>query len=193
MESLRLTTTLPVTPDRVYAAWASADEHSRMTGSPATGEAKKDARFTAWDGYITGTFVLLDPPRRIVQMWRTQEFPSSNPDSKLEIRFARAPRGCRLMLLQSGIPDGQAEQYAEAWEQFYFEPMNAYFASLPKAKRTEPGKKGEKKAPRKKAVVKKKSAPAKRTASKKSAPAKRTASKKKPAPRSKKKAAKKRR
>jgi len=166
MESIRLSTTLPATPDQVYEAWLSSEGHTKMTGSVATVDSQKSGRFTAWDGYITGTNLLLEPPRRIVQAWRTQEFPGSNPDSKLEIRLVRAPRVCRLMLLQSGISDGQGEMYTEGWEQHYFEPMNAYFSTLPrtKASRESQRSKSKKKKQGKSKTTPKRGAPARATA-----------------------------
>src|SRR3954451_23338462 len=130
MESLRLTTTIPATPEGLYDAWLSGDSHAAMTGSPAASEERQGGTFTAWDGYITGKHLELEPGRRLVQAWRTREFPDKSPPSRLEIRFSKVPQGnaTRVTLLQSDIPDGQSEMYSETWQDNYFEPIARYFA-----------------------------------------------------------------
>jgi activator of HSP90 ATPase len=174
MERLRLATTFDASPDDVYEAWISGDLHAAMTGSAATSVKRKGGAFTAWDGYISGTHVELEPGKRILQSWRTKEFPDKAPDSVLEIRLARTGKATRITLLQSGIPDGQSDMYTDGWQKFYFDPMTVYFET-----KTAPSKKKaeHKVAPAK--TKKKNARPAKVTkkAAKKTAPAKPAAKK----------------
>jgi len=131
MERLRLGATFAASPKEVYEAWISGELHSKMTGSPATSEGKSGGAFTAWDGYILGKYIELEPGRRILQSWRTTDFPAKAPDSLVEIRLAKTGVATRLTLLQSDIPDGQSEMYADGWQKFYFDPMSAYFGETP--------------------------------------------------------------
>ena len=156
MDSIRLTTTLLATPEDVYDAWISSKRHAAMTGSAATSEKRRGGSYTAWDGYISGKHLELERGRRILQTWRTTEFPDGAPDSRLELRLANAPDGTKLTLLQSGIPDGQGEMYAEGWQDHYFEPMSQYFlntapARPPKAKAAKAAKTAKTKGPKTKA------------------------------------------
>ena len=100
-----------------------------MTGSPATSQPHIGGRHTAWDGYISGEHVELEPGRRILQTWRTTEFPEGAPDSLLGIVFTRDTYGTRLTLIQNGIPDGHGEKYYDGWQDHYFAPMRAHFAT----------------------------------------------------------------
>jgi uncharacterized protein YndB with AHSA1/START domain len=181
MERLRLAATINASPDDVYETWLSGDGHAKMTGSPATSVERQGGAFTAWDGYIAGTHVELDPGRRLVQAWRTTEFPDKAPDSMLEIRLARAGKATRITLLQSGIPDGQSDMYSEGWQKFYFDPMTAYFDSRPArstkkaGKKVAPAKTKKKKARSKPAA--KKTARAAKSVKKKRVPKKATAAK----------------
>jgi uncharacterized protein YndB with AHSA1/START domain len=120
---------LPVSPTRIYDAFLDAEQHSAMTGASATSEPRIGGRFTAWDGYIEGTYVELVPGARIVARWRTSEFPEGSPDSRLEIQFAENGAGTKLTLIHSDIPDGQASSYLRGWEDYYFTPMREHFAS----------------------------------------------------------------
>lgn len=126
-ENIVVSAVIPANAQRIYDAWLSGDEHGKMTGSLATYEA--DRSFTAWDGYISGKTVETSPGRRIVQSWRSTEFPDGAPDSKLIITLEDADGGTRVTLDHSNIPDGQGESYEQGWHEHYFNPMKDYFRS----------------------------------------------------------------
>ena len=126
-ENIKVSDIIPAPPERVYTAWLDPKEHARMTGAIATDEG--DGRFSAWDGYITGRTVSCVPHSKIVQAWRTTEFPSDLPDSVLTILFAKADGGTKVTLVHEELPEGQSEAYALGWDEHYFAPMKAFFGS----------------------------------------------------------------
>ncbi len=99
-----------------------------MTGSPARIEPRVGGAFTAWDGYISGRTAALKPYTRIVQDWRTTEFPDGSADSKLELILEPVEGGTKLTLTHSNIPEGQADSYKDGWDEYYFIPMRKYFS-----------------------------------------------------------------
>ena len=123
-----LDTELPAPPEAVYDAWMSSDGHAAMTGSDADIDARVGGRYSAGDGYITGTTLELDRPHRIVQSWRTTEFADETPDSRIEILLEQIPGGTRLTLRHVNVPDDQRGYEDGGWEDNYFEPMRGYFA-----------------------------------------------------------------
>ncbi len=125
--SFTVSATFPVSPKTLYTAWLSSEEHTAFTGSTARISAKVGGRFAAWDDYITGTTIELVKDKKIVQRWRTTEFPENDPDSLVKIRFAKTAHGATLTLAHSQIPKGQARSYKKGWEDFYFAPMREYF------------------------------------------------------------------
>ena len=128
--SLRLSAFIPAPPAVVYHAWLNGRQHSAMTGAKATSQARVGGKFTAWSGYIFGQHLELVPDCRIVQSWRTTEFPEDCPDSRLQVDFAPEAGGTRLTLIQSDLPAGEAERYQVGWQQFYFEPIQRHFERL---------------------------------------------------------------
>ncbi|HEV2104740.1 MAG TPA: SRPBCC family protein, partial [Candidatus Eisenbacteria bacterium] len=126
-ESVRVAAVIPATPERLYAAWLDAREHAAMTGGAATVEPRVGGRFTAWDGYITGVTLVLERGRRIVQAWRSTDFPDGHPDSRLEVRFEPAEGGTRVTVLHAEVPEGQGSRYEQGWSDSYLEPMRRYF------------------------------------------------------------------
>jgi activator of HSP90 ATPase len=122
-----LSIVLPVRAEKIYKAWLSSDGHSAMTGSPAKVTGRVGGKFTAWDGYIFGRTLELEPPHRILQAWRTSEFPEDAPDSVVEILLKETKAGTKITLKHSNMPDGQVDSYRQGWEDFYFKPMREYF------------------------------------------------------------------
>ena len=122
-----LTTVIPATPAEIYKAWLSTKGHTAMTGSAAKVDGKIGGKFTAWDGYILGSTLALEPDQRIAQAWRTSEFPDEAPDSLVEITLKETKSGTKITLTHSHIPAGQEDSYRQGWEDFYFKPMKEYF------------------------------------------------------------------
>lgn len=127
MESIKLTKTFPVNPKEIYFALLDSKAHSKMTGAKAKVNPKINGFFSAWDGYITGKTIELKQDQKIVQLWRTSEFPQDAPDSILEIKLTEIPKGTKLIILHKNIPAGQSDSYKQGWKEFYFKPMEIHF------------------------------------------------------------------
>jgi activator of HSP90 ATPase len=123
---------IPATPKAIYDVWLSSNGHAAMTGSAAKVSSHPGGAFTAWNGYISGKNLKLEPSRRIVQSWRTTEFASDDEDSQIDVQLERVKSGAKLTLHHTNIPDGQSN-YRKGWRECYFEPMKKHFA-----KRTAP-------------------------------------------------------
>lgn len=126
-ESIELSVVLNASHENVYKAWLDSDEHSKFTGSEAIIDPKINKKFSAWDGYITGSNLALEPYKRIVQKWRTTEFDKTDEDSILEVLFVEQGDKTKLILKHSNIPEGQGDDYKKGWKDFYFKPMQKYF------------------------------------------------------------------
>ncbi len=127
LESLHLTTVLPASVRLIYRAWLDSEDHAAFTGSPAQVDPVVGGHFTAWDGYIQGKNLELEPYHRILQAWRTTNFPEGSADSLLEVLLEPVESGTLITLNHSEIPEGQGEDYRQGWEDYYFKPMSDYF------------------------------------------------------------------
>ena len=127
MESIKLTKKFAVKPKVIYSAWLNSKAHSKMTGSKAKVNPKLNSVFSAWDGYITGKTTDLKSNEKIVQQWRTTEFPEGAPDSILEIGLEETAEGTKMTMVHKNIPEGQSANYKSGWEEYYFKPMQEYF------------------------------------------------------------------
>jgi activator of HSP90 ATPase len=137
LESFEVSTVLPAEPEEVYRAWLDGARHTAFTGARAEVQARVGGRFTAGDGYIEGRTLAMEsrgqaaggrPAFRILQSWRTTEFPAGSPDSRLEVLLEKDRGGTRITLKHSEIPAGQGAEYAQGWADHYFTPMMRYFS-----------------------------------------------------------------
>lgn len=129
-----LTAEFKTNAEAIYQAWTSTQGHTLMTGSPAKVDGRAKGEFTAWDGYIWGTFLELKANKRILQAWRTGEFPEDAEDSQVEVLLEEIASTdvhhlatTKVTLKHTRIPEAQADGYKQGWEDFYFKPMKEYF------------------------------------------------------------------
>ncbi len=127
-EPIVLSELFPVSPEALYAAWLDADAHGAMIGSGATISGHEGGEFTAWDGYISGRFLKLEPGQRLTMSWRSEDYPPEAADSTVEVTLEAVPEGTRMTLRQEAIPPGQRDDYVDGWREFYLEPMLRYFS-----------------------------------------------------------------
>ncbi len=119
---------LETTAEDLYQAWLDGSRHSAFTGGEADIDKNIGGIYTAWDAYIQGVNLSLEYPKRILQSWRTTEFPEGSPDSMLELTMENIDGGVRVELTHTHIPEGQHQQYYDGWHEHYIEPMKRYFS-----------------------------------------------------------------
>lgn len=127
MESIKINAIIPADIENVFKFWTDSKLHTSITGSTAKINGKAGGEFTCWDEYISGHFVEIDHPKRIIQNWRTVEFPDNSPDSILTLSFKKQNEGTKITLVQTRIPDGQGDDYKQGWIDHYFDLMKKYF------------------------------------------------------------------
>ncbi len=127
--TIRLHEFIPAPPEEVYDAYLDAKKQSDCTGARTACERYVGGKFSAWNGYITGTNLKLENARRIVQEWKTAEWPNGYGPSVLEFTFQRKRNGTEVHITQSAVPADQAKYYKKGWAEFYSLPMKNFFKS----------------------------------------------------------------
>ncbi len=129
-DALRLTTVLAATPQVIYRAWLDSTQHSAFSKTIAKMDGNIGGRFNLRDGKITGRNMALEFGRRILQSWRSAEFPKGATDSRLEILFESVGAGTRMTVMHSDLPEGMGEPLRSFWTDEYFGPMTDYFGKF---------------------------------------------------------------
>lgn len=127
VRTIKQTVIIPAAPKEVYDAYVDPEKQSEFTGSKATGKAVVGGKFTAWDGYIFGSYVELEDGKRIVQQWSSTDFPDDTGPSRLELCFNKVPEGTQLVMVHSDVPAEVADDTADGWMEWYWNPLKEYF------------------------------------------------------------------
>jgi uncharacterized protein YndB with AHSA1/START domain len=154
-DSFQIEMIVAAEPQRVFSAWMDSREHAAFTGGgEAVVEPWAGGRFIAWDGYIHGILLGVDEGRRIVQTWRTSEFPPEARDSRVVVEFEQARGGTRVVVRHSDLPPIHLKKYEKGWMDHYLKALARYFAKgakptpSPRAPETTWGRQPEKPARR---------------------------------------------
>ena|ERR1043165_2040724 len=124
---LKQTLTFNAPAKAIYEALMDSKKHSKITGAPAKISAKEGGKFTAFGGMLEGTTLELKPNKKIVQSWRSSEWPQGHY-SRLTFSLASAGKGkTKLSLSQSNIPDNDFEGVKQGWIEYYYNPMAKAF------------------------------------------------------------------
>lgn len=122
----------PANPKDVFEYYPTPAKHIAFTGSPATTSRRMGAKFTAWDGYISGKNLKLVKDKKIVQEWKTCEWSKGHPSSKLEFNLAARKGGTEVKMTHSRVPAEPIEKYREGWRTSYWTPLGEYLAKQSK-------------------------------------------------------------
>ena len=109
---------IPATREEVFASWTDPVEVAAITGKAARGEAAVGQERAVWGGWARSRVVELDPPRRLVEEWRSKDFPGGAGDARLETEIVEAEGGVSLRLvIQAPFPPGGLGYATMMWFQ----------------------------------------------------------------------------
>ncbi|GKT44154.1 uncharacterized protein ColSpa_04335 [Colletotrichum spaethianum] len=88
----------------------------------------KGAKFELFDGNVTGEYLELDPPKKIVQSWRLKQWPEGH-FSKLSIEFDQndVDHVTLMRVNWDGVPVGEEEATKRNWQEYYVNSIKRTF------------------------------------------------------------------
>jgi activator of HSP90 ATPase len=113
-------------PQRVYEALLDAKQFAAFSGMPAEINREVGGAFSLFKGHIVGRNVELVPNQRIVQAWRTVDWPEG-AYSIVRFEFMPQGSGTHLVFDHIGFPEGLRDHLAEGWEGHYWSLLKKYF------------------------------------------------------------------
>jgi activator of HSP90 ATPase len=121
-KTIRQTVTFKASPHEVYEALMDSKKHARFTGAAASISREVGGKFTAYDGSLQGENLELVPDAKIVQTWRSDDWPEGHY-SRATFSLAKVEGGTRLTFTQTGVPEEFYEDVKQGWIDYYWEPM----------------------------------------------------------------------
>lgn len=113
-------------PARVYEALMNPEQHAEFTGGGAA-EISQEAggAFSAHGGRVGGRNIELVQDQRIVQAWRSGNWPEGLY-SMLRFELEADNGGTKLTMTHSGVPGDSRDGVSGSWTSLYWEPLAAY-------------------------------------------------------------------
>lgn len=117
----------------LYTTFTSADRLAAFTRTPPKrfDGAKVGGKFELFGGNVSGEFLELEEPTKIVQKWRLGQWAEGHY-SRLEIRFDQNERDAVTVMrvVWDGVPVGQEEVTRRNWGEYYVRSIKTTFGSV---------------------------------------------------------------
>ena len=123
--NIEQTVLINATPRQVYHALMNQKKHAQFTGERARIRAKVGAPFNCYDDYITGVTLDLKPAQRIVQAWRSQNWPQGHY-SVVTFALFKKSGATQLRFTQIGVPASDYARKNNGWRMHYWHPLKAF-------------------------------------------------------------------
>lgn len=112
-------------PEIVFELLMDDKKHAEFTGAPAKIGRKVGDSFSVWDGYAVGKNLEIIPNKKIVQTWRTSDWPEG-VESKVTFDFRSKGDNCELHFEQKGVPEEFVKDIEQGWIDNYWDLMKNY-------------------------------------------------------------------
>lgn len=113
------------TPRAIYNALMNQKQHTQFTGERARIRAIAGAPFDCYHRYITGITLDLKPGKRIVQAWRSQNWPDGHY-SIVTFTLTAKSGGTQLHFTQIGVPANDYARKNNGWRMHYWQPLKEF-------------------------------------------------------------------
>lgn len=115
---------VPAPPEEVYTALTNPLTLELWTGEPAEMSIEPGTEFSLWNGDIAGKNLEFINNEKIVQQWYFGDQPEA---SIVTIKLHPHKKGTSVELIHTNIPDQDFEDFAEGWDESYFDSLIAFF------------------------------------------------------------------
>jgi len=113
-------------PARVFEAIIDERRHEAFTGARAKISRRVGGAFSCYGGYIKGINLDLVRAKRIVQAWRSRDWPLGTFSIVTFALSRRATGGTVLSFTHLGVPASDFRAKDSGWRSHYWKPLKAY-------------------------------------------------------------------
>ncbi|KAM0286773.1 hypothetical protein ACHAQH_000793 [Verticillium albo-atrum] len=128
--TLNETTEFRTSADQLYETFTDPGRIAAFTRAPPKvfEGAKAGGKFELFDGNVSGEYLELNSPMKIVQSWRLKQWPAGH-FSKLNIEFDQndVDHVTLMRVSWTGVPVGQEDVTKRNWEEYYVNSIKRTF------------------------------------------------------------------
>ncbi len=120
MKAIKKSYKIAVPADKVWEALVDPEIIDKWGGGPSTMDSKVCFEFKLWGGDIYGKNIEVVPQKRLVQEWFGGDWPKP---SIVTFTLKSEGNGTILELEQINIPEEEADDIDQGWDEYYLGPM----------------------------------------------------------------------
>lgn len=125
-KTIKQTVKFKASPQTIYDLLVDPKKHSAFTKHAAKNGKKIGTPFTSYSGFVRGLNVDLAPGKRVVQAWRTKDFPIGI-FSMATFNLKKSGKGAtELTLIHRGVPKELIPITEKAWRDYYWARIKSY-------------------------------------------------------------------
>lgn len=124
MKTIKQSVTFNANPHEIYEMLMDSKKHSEMTEAQAEISRKVGGKFSVWGGDISGFNLELVKDKKIVQKWRSSDWPDGHY-SIATFELKKIGNKTKLIFTQTDVPDDKYEDVKQGWIDFYWDKMKA--------------------------------------------------------------------
>lgn len=111
----------------VFEGWLTPAIHGHYAEAFVKMDPRPEGRFELWGGAVRGQFLDIQRHREIKMTWRTVDFLPSMLDSQVSLQFQPQPKGTRVLVTHTHIPEPMLGQFRFAWDEYYLPKMQQFY------------------------------------------------------------------
>ncbi|HZQ10656.1 MAG TPA: SRPBCC domain-containing protein [Anaerolineae bacterium] len=136
-------------PEQVWQALTDPEIMAQWSGQPAQYDARVGGNYRLWTDYVTGQVIECDPPNRLAQTWRPNDWTIEN--SVVSFTLTPTDNGTQFDLLHENVQPEDYDGTSEGWNEFYIGALK----SMLEAENAKPKRQAVRKPTRAKKATKK--------------------------------------
>jgi activator of HSP90 ATPase len=125
-KNIKQTIIFKTSPQKIYESLMNSKSHSTITNSKARIGNKVGSSFGVWGGAVNGITISLSRNKRIVQAWRTEEWPKEHYSIAV-FNLEKIENGTKLIFEHYAVPAEDYKNISENWKACYWNPMKKIF------------------------------------------------------------------
>lgn len=126
MKTIKQTYGINAPVEKVWQALTDPTVMDDWGGGPAEFEARVGGKFSQWGGDIYGTNTKIVPNKLLEQDWWSTSSSSKKPH-KVSFALNEKDGKTTVKLTHANIPDGEEDDFADGWRDYYLGPIEALF------------------------------------------------------------------
>ncbi len=126
MKTIRQTYHINAPVKEVWKALVNPDYINAWGGGPVKMDEREGSEFSLWGGDIHGKNIEIVPEKKLVQQWFGGNW---KKPSIATFALHSEEDGVRIDFLHENVPDEDAKNIEEGWEDYYLGPLKDYLES----------------------------------------------------------------